>query len=360
MMSILDAGPGTAVSDAAWDAILARSDADDGAFVYAVATTGVYCRPSCPSRRPLRRSVFEFALGREAEAAGYRPCKRCKPGEISKAQRDALAVETVCRAIEGADRTPPLAVLAALAGLSPHHFHRIFKAHTGVTPKAYGAAHRARRVAAALADGGRVTDAAFRSGFDSLSRFYDAVAGRFGGVAPAAMAAGGQGEVIVLAQGTAAVGVVTAAFSRVGVAGIVLSDTAAYGRAEIATRFRHALVVDGGADFSAFIAAVLAAIAEPRLAAELPLDIRGTAFEERVWTALRRIPVGTTASYGEIARAIGAPTAHRAVARACGANGLAVAIPCHRVLRGDGSLAGYRWGVPRKAALLERERADAA
>ncbi|WMS44293.1 bifunctional DNA-binding transcriptional regulator/O6-methylguanine-DNA methyltransferase Ada [Acuticoccus sp. MNP-M23] len=348
-----------AVSDAAWRAIEARDGAADGAFVYAVVTTGVYCRPSCPSRQALRRNVFEFRLPREAVAAGYRPCKRCKPGEMSKAQRDALAVEAVCRTIEAADRTPPLAELAASAGLSQHHFHRIFKAHTGVTPKAYGAAHRARRVVTALAEGGAVTDAAFRAGFESLSRFYDLVATRFG-VAPAAMAAGGRGEVIVLASGPSAVGVVTAAFSRVGIAGIVLCDTAAEGRADIEARFRHAIVVDGGADFEKFMVGVLAAVAEPRLAAELPLDIRGTAFEERVWSALRRIPVGTTASYAEIARAIGAPTAHRAVARACGANGIAVAIPCHRVVRADGSLAGYRWGVPKKAALIEAERGHAA
>ncbi len=344
----------TVPAEEAWQAVLARDDAQDGSFVFAVATTGVYCRPSCPARRPLRRNVRFFALPREAEAAGFRACKRCRPNEISKAQRDALAVADACRALETADTPPNLAALAAVAGLSAFHFHRIFKAHTGLTPKAYGEAARARRAANLLAGEGRVTDAAFGAGFGSLSRFYEAAARRFA-LAPAALAAGGKGEIIVTAQAPCPLGTVTAAFSRRGIAAIELGADGEAGLEAVRQRFGQALLVAGGADFEALMAQIVAAVTEPEKAAELPLDIRGTAFEERVWAALRRIPVGTTATYGEIAAAIGAPAAHRAVARACGANRIAVAIPCHRVVRADGSLAGYRWGVTRKKALLEAE-----
>ena len=344
-------------AEVAWEAVCARDGEHDGSFVFAVVTTGVYCRPSCPARRPLRRNVRFFALGREAERAGFRACKRCKPNEISKAQRDAMAVAEACRALEAADTPPPLETLARGAGLSAYHFHRIFKAHTGLTPKAYGEAARARRAAALLATEGEVAPAAFGAGFQSLSRFYDAAARRFA-LAPSAIAAGGAGEVIVTAQARAPLGIVTAGFSRRGIAAIELGADAAAGLDAVRGRFGRALLVDGGADFEALMGEIVAAIAEPEKAAELPLDIRGTAFEERVWAALRRIPVGTTATYGEIATAIGAPAAHRAVARACGANRIAVAIPCHRVVRADGSLAGYRWGVERKRALIDAE-ADA-
>jgi len=340
--------------ETAWVAIVARDAAMDGAFVYAVRTTGVYCRPSCPARRPRRANVTLFALARQAREAGYRPCRRCRPDEISTAQRNALAVEAACRTIEARETPPTLAALATEAGLSPHHFHRIFRAHTGLTPRAYADAARGRRTLERLGEGGTVAHAAFGAGFASLSRFYDAAAARFA-MAPSALARGGRGEVIVTAQATAPLGTVTAAFSRRGVTAIVLSDEAAGGIAEVTARFPHALLVEGGADFEALVAEVVAAIEEPARAAELPLDIRGPAFQGRVWAALRRVPVGTTATYGEIARAIGAPAAHRAVARACAANPLAVAIPCHRVVRADGSRGGYRWGTARKQALLAAE-----
>ena len=340
--------------ETAWAAVTARDNAHDGAFVFAVRTTGVYCRPSCPARRPLRQNVSFYPLGRDAQRAGFRPCKRCRPDEISTAQRDALLVEDACRTLAGDGPLPTLETLATAAGLSPHHFHRIFKAHTGLTPRAFGEAARLKRTAQALDGRGTVADAAFASGFGSLSRFYDAAASRFA-LAPAAIAAGGRGEVIVTAQAEAELGWITAAFSRTGVAAIMLTDTALEGLGGVTARFRHALLIDGGADFAALMGEVVAAVREPERAAELPLDIRGTAFEERVWAALRKVPVGTTATYGEIAAAIGAPAAHRAVARACGANGIAVAIPCHRIIRSDGSLAGYRWGVARKEALLKAE-----
>ncbi|MEM8663991.1 MAG: methylated-DNA--[protein]-cysteine S-methyltransferase [Pseudomonadota bacterium] len=272
---------------------------------------------------------------------------------MSRAQTDALALENACRAISTED-APRLERLAADAGKSAHHFHRLFKAHTGLTPKGFEAAVTGKRMVGALAKGPTVTDAAFAAGFSSLSRFYDAAAERLG-LAPSSMLAGGHGEVIVTAQARVELGVVTAAFSRTGVAAITIADEAADGLGEIVARFRHAMIVDGGADFDAFMEAVLEGLSEPEKAAELPLDIRGTAFEARVWEALKKIPIGTTASYGEIAAAIGAPTAHRAVARACGSNAHAVAIPCHRVVRADGSLSGYRWGVSRKRALIDAE-----
>ncbi|MBJ3777277.1 bifunctional DNA-binding transcriptional regulator/O6-methylguanine-DNA methyltransferase Ada [Acuticoccus mangrovi] len=344
--------------EARWVAVCTRSADADGAFVYAVGTTGVYCRPSCPARRPLRRNVHFFALTAEARAAGYRACKRCRPDEMSSAQTKALAVEAACRTIEAADVPPTLAAIAAAAGMSQHHFHRTFKAHTGLTPKAYADAARVRRTTAALGAGETPTAAAFGSGFGSLSRFYDAAAECLG-MSPSALRAGGKGEVIVVAQAPSSLGVVTAAFSRRGIAAVRLTDDFVEGRAGIETLYPHALVVDGGEDFRALVEEIVAVVEEPRLAEELPLDIRGTAFEERVWAALRRIPVGTTATYGEIAAALGRPTAHRAVARACAMNKIAILIPCHRVVRSDGTLAGYRWGVARKEALLRREGAVA-
>lgn len=344
---------------ARWAAVLARDTEADGAFVTAVLTTRIYCRPSCPARHPKRQNVRFYDLPREAEAAGFRACLRCRPTETSPHQRAALAVEAACRTLAAAETAPTLAALAAAAGLSPHHFHRTFKAHTGVTPQDYFRAARAKRATEALADGAAPADAAYGAGFGSLSRFYDAAAARFG-MTPSAVRAGGTGEVLVLAQGASSLGVVTVAFSRRGIAAVRLSDGAEEGRASLEAFYRNALVVDGGADFAALLAEVIARVDEPARAAELPLDIRGTAFEERVWAALRRIPVGSTATYAEVAAALGSPGAHRAVARACASNRIAVLIPCHRVVRSDGSLAGYRWGVERKRALLAAEREGAA
>lgn len=353
-----DAGAVDTQDEERWAAVLARDADADGAFVFAVTSTGVYCRPSCPARRPARRNVVFYALAQEAKKAGFRPCRRCRPDEMSASQRAALAVEEACRTLEAAAAPPPLHDLAGAAGMSPHHFHRIFRAHTGLTPRAYYEAARVRRAERALGEAESVTDAAHAAGFASLSRFHERAAARFG-MAPSAVRAGGQGEVVVVAQGHSALGMITVAFSRRGVCAVRLTDTAQEGVGEILALYRHAFVVAGGADFDTLVAEVIGAVEEPARAEELPLDIRGTAFEERVWAALRAIPVGTTATYGEIAAALGAPTAHRAVARACGANRIAVLIPCHRVVRADGSLAGYRWGVERKRALLEAERASA-
>ncbi|MEM9222781.1 MAG: Ada metal-binding domain-containing protein, partial [Pseudomonadota bacterium] len=257
-----------------WAAFMARDAKADGSFVVAVKTTGIYCRPSCPAKKPLRKNVEFFALTADARNAGYRACKRCRPDEISTHQRDALSVEEACRTLEAADSAPTLAVLADQAGLSAHHFHRIFKAHTGLTPKAYHQAARARRTADALGSEGTVTAAAFAGGFQSLSRFYDAVALRFG-MTPSSIAAGGRGEVLVLAQAKAPLGVVTAAFSRRGVTSIVLTDREEDGAEETKKRFQHAMFLDGGAEFEALMAEVVAATVEPVRAEELPLDIRG-------------------------------------------------------------------------------------
>jgi AraC family transcriptional regulator of adaptative response/methylated-DNA-[protein]-cysteine methyltransferase len=264
-------------------------------------------------------------------------------------------VEDACRRLESAETPPDLASLAAGSGLGPHHFHRVFAAHTGLTPKAYLEAARSRRATNALARGETVTEAAQASAFASLSRFHDRAAARFG-MMPSAVRRGGFGEIIVAAQAPGPLAMVTVAFSRRGVAAVRLTDGAQDGMGELVALYRHAVLLPGGPEFDALLAEVVAAIEEPARAAELPLDIRGTAFEERVWAALRRIPVGTTATYGEIAAALGRPTAHRAVARACSANPAAILVPCHRVVRADGSLAGYRWGVSRKRALLEVER----
>lgn len=344
-------------TDARWAAFERRDPSHDGEFVIAVRTTKIYCRPSCPAKRPLRRNVVFFALPREAEAAGYRACKRCRPNEMSPRQRDALAVEAACRAIEEAEGPLDLETLAGVAQMSRHHFHRTFKAHVGLTPRAYASARRTARSVAALLDGERVADAAFASGYGSLTQFYEAAGKRFG-MAPSAVRAGAHGETILTAQRRTPLGVVSAAFSARGVCGVVLADTLKEGQAAIEARFPKARFVSDDRGCEAALDVVLAAMEEPALAEELPLDIRGTAFEERVWAALRTIPAGTTRTYGEVADLIGAPTAHRAVARACGANRHAVVIPCHRVVRADGGLGGYRWGLSRKKALLAKEKRD--
>ncbi len=342
--------------NARWQAICARDASADGAFVFAVTTTGIYCRPSCPARRPKRENVRFFALPREAEAAGFRPCRRCRPRDLSTAQRHALLIEAACRQIETSAREPTLAELANAAGLSPSYFHRLFRAVVGVTPKHYARTARAGALRQTVRKAPSVTAAAFESGHESLRRFYDRALAALG-MTPRAFRAGAEGEVILFAAAPSTLGVVTAAFTRRGVCAVRLNDRAADGEAELRALFPKACLVAAGNRLTSLIAQVVAAIEEPARAAELPLDIRGTAFEQRVWRALRDIPVGTTASYSAIAAGIGAPMAQRAVARACGANPAAVLVPCHRVVRADGGLGGYRWGIARKERLLAREGA---
>lgn len=337
-------------------AVRARDAAADGRFVYSVATTGVYCRPSCAARPALAANIAFHADGAAARAAGFRPCKRCRPDEPAGHQRHADAVARACRAIEAAEEPPPLAALAAAAGLSPHHFHRVFKAATGVTPKAYASGRRAARLRAGLDRGERVTDALYEAGYGSSSRLYEQADGRLG-MTPTAFRDGGRGTELRFAVGHCSLGAVIVAASGRGIAAIELGDDPEALVRGLEDRFPKATLIGGDAAFEATVARVVALVEAPAAGLELPLDVRGTAFQERVWQALRAIPPGRTATYTEIAAAIGLPKAVRAVAQACGANPAAIAIPCHRVVRTDGSLSGYRWGVERKAALLAREGA---
>ena len=344
-------------SDADRRAALRRRDpAADGHFLFSVATTGVYCHPSCAARPALERNIAFHATRADAERAGFRPCKRCRPDLPPRAEREAALVAAACRSIEQADEAPALATLAAGAGLSAHHFHRLFRRIAGVTPKAYAAAHRQSRVQHRLAAGAAVTEAIYDAGFNSSGRFYEAAAGMLGMV-PSRYRAGGKGEAIRHASGRCSLGAVLVAATGSGVCAILLGDDPAELLADLRSRFPQAHLVAAESDFAGTVAQVVAAVDHPeRGTLSLPLDIRGTAFQRRVWEVLRAIPAGQTLSYGAVAARLGSPSAVRAVAGACAANQLAVAIPCHRVVAGDGSLAGYRWGVARKRALLARER----
>ncbi len=339
-----------------WQAVKRRDPAFDGKFCFAVRTTGVYCRPSCASRPAKRENVSFFSTVAEAENAGYRACKRCRPHRLGAPDPQVEAVKRACERIEQADEAPKLAELAAGAGLSPHHFHRVFKAITGVTPKAYAAQTQARRAADNLLTAETVTEAIYDAGFNSSSRFYESTAARLG-MTPSAVKRGGVGAVIRFAVGQASLGAVLVAATKKGVCAITLGDDPDALVRELQDRFPNAEFEGGDAGFERMVAEVVGLVEAPGQRLDLPLDIRGTAFQQKVWAALRAIPPGETATYKEIARAIGQPKAVRAVAQACGANPLAVAIPCHRVVRTDGDVSGYRWGVERKRKLLDREAA---
>ncbi|WP_163575211.1 bifunctional DNA-binding transcriptional regulator/O6-methylguanine-DNA methyltransferase Ada [Halomonas faecis] len=341
--------------EAKWAAVLARDAAADDAFVYAVRTTGIYCRPICASRRPRRENAEFHADGPAAERAGYRPCQRCRPQEISLAQRHAASVARACRLIEASDELPSLDELAQVAGLSRFHFHRVFKSTTGLTPKAYAVAQRAERVRAELLTRETVTEAIYDAGFNSSGRFY-AAATHMLGMTPQRYRSGGEGMEIRFALGECSLGTILVAASEKGICAISLGDDPERLLEEFQERFANAILVPGGKDFDAWVARVVGFVEAPHVGLSLPLDIRGTAFQQRVWQALTEIPVGTTISYAELAERIGSPRAVRAVASACASNTIALAIPCHRVVRSDGALSGYRWGVKRKRALLEREQ----
>ena len=340
--------------DQRWEAVIKRDRSAEGHFVLAVTTTGIYCRPGCPARRPRRENVRFFGRAEEAEGAGFRPCKRCRPNAPSLKEQHAAAVARACRLIESAEETPDLATLAGAAGMSRYHFHRVFKAITGLTPRAYASAHRARRVRKALRQGSTVTDAIHEAGFGSASRFYDASEAALG-MPPASYRRGGREETIRFALGECSLGSILVAATARGVCAILLGDNPEALLRNLEDRFANARLVAGDESFEGMVARVVALVEAPALGHDLPLDVRGTAFQQRVWQALRDIPAGSTESYAEIAARIGAPGAARAVAQACAANPAAVAVPCHRVVRQDGGLSGYRWGVERKAALLERE-----
>ncbi len=347
---------GFSTDEERWAAVTRRDRAADGAFFYSVRTTGVYCRPSCAARLAHRENVRFHASCADAERAGFRPCKRCRPNEAARADRQAAAVAAACRVIAEADEVPSLDALADAAGMSRFHFHRVFKTLTGVTPKAYAAAHRAKRVRAELARSATVTEAIYGAGFNSNGRFYAASSDMLG-MTPTAFRAGGRGAEIRFAVGECWLGSILVAATEKGVCAILLGDDPAALVRELQDRFPKARLIGGDAGFEDMVAKVVGFVEAPGLGLELPLDVRGTAFQQRVWQALREIPVGTTASYAEIAKRIGRPKSVRAVAQACASNAVAVAIPCHRVVRTDGALSGYRWGVERKQALLAREGA---
>ncbi len=350
-----DAAP--AERDPRWAAVRARDPAADGRFFYSVKTTGIYCRPSCASRRANPKNVRFHASAAAAKAAGFRPCKRCKPDEAPlPAQRSAL-IAAACRRIERAiadgEPAPTLAALAKSAKLSPYHFHRLFKAETGVTPRKYGAAKRAERLRGGLAGAGSVTEAIFEAGYGSGSRFYEK-AGALIGMTPRAWRKGGADEDIRYGIGTTNLGALLVARSARGICSIALGDKPAALERELRARFPAARIAADKA-FARLVRRVAKFVEQPSRGLDLPLDVRGTAFQQRVWQALQSIAPGETASYADIAKRVGAPKAVRAVGSACGANAIAVAIPCHRAVRSDGALSNYRWGVARKRALLERE-----
>jgi AraC family transcriptional regulator of adaptative response/methylated-DNA-[protein]-cysteine methyltransferase len=339
-----------------WERVVARDRTADGEFWYSVATTGVYCRPSCPSRRPNpNNAVLHDTLG-ATKATGFRACKRCNPDGAPPDSENAVLIEKACRLIEQSDDSLPLAKLAEAVDLSPGYFHRLFKAKMGITPKNYAAARRASRVREQLLNGNSVTESIYDAGFNSSGRFYEKSTGMLG-MTPTRYREGGANEEIHFAIGQCSLGAILVASSAKGVAAILIGDEPDKLARDLQDRFPKARLLGADPDYEGLVARVVGLVEAPGLGLDLPLDIRGTAFQQRVWQALRRIPAGKTASYSEIAAGIGSPKAVRAVAAACAANKIAVAIPCHRVVRKDGSPSGYAWGVERKRRLLEVEAA---
>jgi AraC family transcriptional regulator of adaptative response/methylated-DNA-[protein]-cysteine methyltransferase len=356
-MKSISSGPARTDADR-WRAVAGRDARADGTFFYSVMTTGVFCRPSCPSRRPRRENVRFHDTASAAQRDGFRPCRRCRPTEAGLDARHAALIASACRTMDAADVPPTLAELAHAAGMSRFHFHRIFRSIAGVTPRAYAAAARARRVRDGLVRTATVTEAIYDAGFNSSGRFYAATDALLG-MTPTSYRSGGAGEQIRCAVAPSSLGAVLVAATEKGICAITLGDNPSQLTRDLKTRFPHALVIEGDAAFRRLVARVVALVEAPARVVSLPLDVRGTAFQQRVWEVLRQIPAGTTASYTEIARRIGSPRAVRGVASACAANPAAVAIPCHRVVRSDGTLAGYRWGLERKRALLDREARSA-
>jgi AraC family transcriptional regulator of adaptative response/methylated-DNA-[protein]-cysteine methyltransferase len=342
-----------------WAALASRDTSADGAFVYAVRTTGVYCRPGCGSRMPRRENVAFYPTPAEAGAAGFRPCKRCRPSEGSVDARHVAAIGRACALIRARDALPSLTELADAAGISRFHFHRVFKQITGATPREWGKAYRLGRFAARLDAGESVADAVYGAGFGASSRAYEAAPNGLG-MTPGARRRGGKGETIRFTTVPTPIGQAIVAATSRGICMTALGDDPAHLEAELRQRFPAATLVAGDAALAGWAERIVAFITRPGAQPDLPLDISGTAFQAQVWRALVKIPPGRTATYSEIAAALGRPKAVRAVAQACASNKLAVLVPCHRVVRGDGELAGYRWGIERKRALLTREREAAA
>ena len=346
----------TVTNDLRWARVVARDKSADGEFWYSVSTTGVYCRPSCPSRNANPQNAQLHDTIESARATGFRPCKRCNPDGLSTDRENAIIVARACRLIEQSDEEPSLDALAQAVGLSSSYFHRTFKAATGLTPKGYATAHRAAKIRQGLGDARSVTEAIYDAGFNSSGRFYEKSTVMLG-MTPTQYRGGGANEEIRFAVGESSLGAILVASSAKGVASILLGDDPEDLVRNLQDRFPKANLVGGDKDYEARVARVVGFVEAPGIGLDLPLDVRGTAFQQRVWRALQEIPVGETVSYAEVARRIGSPRAARAVAGACAANNLAVAIPCHRVVRNDRALSGYAWGVKRKRALLDREAA---
>lgn len=337
-----------------WQAVVDRDVRADGAFVYAVTTTGIYCRPGCASRLPNRENVRFFGTWQAAEGAGFRPCKRCTPQLAVVPDTATDAVMRACAIIEAAEKPPSLQQLADAVGLSPSYFHRLFRKTVGVTPRQYAAQKRLERVRANIRQDDTITDAIYNAGFESSSRFYETATPALG-MKPATYRSGGADVVIRFAVVRSYLGWVLVAATAKGICRIDFDDEPDVLRARLRADFPQAQLVDDDADFSATVEQVLTFLDRPAQGLSLPLDVQGTAFQHRVWLALRDIPAGTRVSYSDVAARTGNPKAARAVAQACASNPIAVAIPCHRVVRKDGDLGGYRWGLDRKRAILERE-----
>jgi AraC family transcriptional regulator of adaptative response/methylated-DNA-[protein]-cysteine methyltransferase len=339
-----------------WRSVLARDPAADGAFVFAVRSTGIYCRPSCPARRPRRDQVSFYENPDRAEHAGFRACRRCHPREESMHEQQATLIRQACEIIEASAETPPsLAVLSRRIGYSPHHLQRMFRRVTGVSPRQYAEAVRAGRLKGGLRAGVPVTDALYDAGFGSASRLYERAPSELG-MTPAAYRRGGRGVEVAYALARSPLGTLLVATTARGVCAVRLGDSAAALEADLRRELHAAALRRDDARLKPVVKRVLAGLERGGPDARLPLDIRATAFQRRVWQALCAIPRGETRSYGAIARAIGRPSAARAVGRACASNPVALVIPCHRAVRGDGALGGYAWGLSRKRRLLERER----
>jgi AraC family transcriptional regulator, regulatory protein of adaptative response / methylated-DNA-[protein]-cysteine methyltransferase len=338
-----------------WAAVASRDVTADGAFVYAVRTSGVYCRPACPSRLPRRENVTFHADPASAEAAGFRACKRCRPTEGSVAERHLAAIARACALIRGADSLPRLAELARAAGISRYHFHRVFKQVTGTTPGEWGKAYRLDRFAERLDSGESVADCVYAAGFGASSRAYEAAPSGLG-MTPGARRRGGEGQTIHYTLVSTPIGEAIIATTERGICLTALGDDRAGLTAELRRRFPAATLAAADDALAHWAERIVRFITRPGAHPDLPLDISGTAFQAQVWRALQKIPPGRTTTYGELAAVLGRPQAVRAVAQACAQNELAVLVPCHRVVRRDGALAGYRWGIERKRALIARER----
>ena len=341
-----------------WRAVEKRIPEAGDAFVYAVTTTGIYCRPSCSSRRPNRKNVRFFDTSADAESAGFRACKKCKPQDSDNCRRIDDRIVQACHIIDNSEQSPTLEQLGRAVGLSPYHFQRLFKSALGITPKEYAAGRRMHRMKDSLSQGASVTDAIFDAGFGSNSRLYEN-SDRELGMTPTTYQNGAQGMVIQYALGRSFLGPVIVAATDKGICAIEFGTSSQALVDQLRQRFPKADIKKGRDDFNRLVQTVTSFIESPSQGLNLPLDIQGTAFQRRVWKALQNIPAGTTATYSDLAEQIGQPKAARAVANACAANKIAVAVPCHRVIRRDGNLGGYKWGLDRKQELLKKESVKA-